>query len=488
MIAAVRHVNAEQKRKTERSVKYWAITALFFFIALSLSGIPPDQRKKSIWFFLSADDTGEAAEIREIVFAELKRELEREGFSILSEQAWRAKLSPEELSSLEIVGGSNAEQLAEKLDVALLLTGSIEVERRDITIELKAYDVLTKSLIFSSFERESKDIGIYNKVSSLSGELIQTLLNWADSQPEEIGRSQSESSTLEGKLLGQPPDQAAVSSEERVTRPEAQLGEKPTEEPSSGLDEPDEAPVETNLELTEQAPVKETSKIRVTILSNDEGAQVYLGSGEQAGAIENGKLVVEVPENIALTLEIQKPGYRPNREDFDLQDRSVEIHLRPLIKKTRFGFELFTTSSQFLGLGAGFRFYVIPDFVLVKADNYIYFSKSADSDESAFAFHDDLRFQIGSYLFSPPNRRFRWGAATGIGVIFSKISETPTHSSYLDLYLDLINLWLDFNWDKGAIFCRVETKYALGMGDCLLEPGFMTGYGPQFTIGWLWKL
>jgi hypothetical protein len=168
----------------------------------------------------------------------------------------------------------------------------------------------------------------------------------------------------------------------------------------------------------------------------------------------------------------------------------VEIRLHPLVKTTRFGFELFSTSSQFLGLGAGFRFYVVPDFVLLRADNYFYFSTGSDGNDSPSAFHDDFRLQIGSYLFTPPTRRLRFGMATGIGVILSVLHESTTKSpssSYLDFYWDLIDLWLDFNWDKGAVFCRVETKYALGIGTGLLEPGLLANYGPQFTVGWLRK-
>jgi hypothetical protein len=462
-------------------VKYGVITLSFLLMAGSLSGDPPDQRANSVWLYLYASDSEEAGEIRSIVTTDLTRELEKQGFSILSEQTWRAKLSQEELSSLERIGSSSAVQLAERAEAAIALVGSIEVERNDIVIRIQAYDVLTNNLIFTRIEKESKDIGIYNKVNSLSRELIDTLLMWSESQPDEIGRLQSETSVPEGTLDEQQLRETTPPETERILEPEA---------PAPGVGEPAGAEMKPGFAVNEQAPVQEEAKIRVTFLSDDEGAEVYLGPDKQAGIIQNGKLVVEVPANTTLAIETKKPGYRVNREKFDLRDQSVEIRLHPLVKTTRFGFELFSTSSQFLGIGAGFRFYVVPDFVLLRADNYFYFSTGSDDHDAPSAFHDDFRLQVGAYLFTPPNRRLRFGMATGIGIILSVLGESTTRSSslsYFDFYWDLINLWLDFNWDKWAVFCRVETKYALGIGTGLLEPGLLADYGPQFTVGWLRK-
>lgn len=462
-------------------MRYRVLTVLFLLMAASLPGSPPDQQAHRVWLYLTASKTEEAEEIRSIVVADLTREMERQGFSIIPEQTWRAKLSRQELSSLEQIGSSSAVRLARQAEAAIALTGSIEVEPWDITLRVQAYDVLANSLIFSTTEKESKDIGIYNKVSSLTRELIDALLIWSESSPDETTRLQSDTSIIEGELDELQSTETTQPQAERMLESDAA---------TPGVSEPAEAEKEPEPEVTEKTPVQEDAKIQVTFLSDDEGALVYLGPNKRAGTIQNGKLVVEVPGKTSLEVEVRKPGYRINREYVELQDQSVEIRLRSLVKNTRFGFELFSTSSQLLGLGTGFRLYVVPDFVLVRVDNYLYFSTSSDSADSPSAFHEDLRLQIGSYLFTPPNRRLRFGISTGIGIILSFLRESgsqPSSSSYFDCYWDLINLWLDFNWDKWAVFCRVETKYALGTGAGLLEPGLLVSYGPQFTVGWLRK-
>jgi hypothetical protein len=189
----------------ERSVKYGAIAVVFALIALSLSGTPADQQATRVCLFLVAAKTEEANEIRSILIAELTREMEKWAFAIIPEQTWRAKLSQEELSSLGLLQSPAAVQLAERVEADIALIGSIQIEGRDIILRIRGYDVPSGSLVFSREKREARNIGIYNRISSLSRELIDALLGWAESQPGNIALSQSETSVLEGKLEAGPP-------------------------------------------------------------------------------------------------------------------------------------------------------------------------------------------------------------------------------------------------------------------------------------------
>ena len=475
----------------ERSVKHWAISVAFILIAVSLTGIPPDPQANTICLFLLPAKTEEANEIRSIVIEDLIHEMEKSGFSIVPEQIWKAKLSQEQLSSLELLPSSAAVQAAARVDADIALIGSIRIENRDIILRIRGYEVVTGNLVFSREEREAVDIGIYNTVSSLSRELIDTLLEWAGSQPGDS--SASRSATSEG---GSEPDRqrsrdSTTYPTQGVLESEAPPGDDPNLSPGQQAGELAQEQLRAEPAALEQPPDRAEAKVRLTLLSYDEGAQVYLRADQRLGTIENGKLVIEVPANTQLAIETTKPGYHSNREYFEVSDQSAEFRLGPLLKETRFGFELFSTSSQFLGIGAGFRFYIVPDYIMFKADDYIYFSVDAGGDDSPSAFHNDFRIQFGSYLFSPPSRRVRFGAATGIGVILSvlgKSSSQSENSTFYDVYWDLVDLWVDYNWQKAAVFFKVETKYALGWGNCLLEPGFVAKHGPQFTIGWLLKL
>jgi hypothetical protein len=474
----------------ERSVKYGAITVVFVIIAVSLSATPPDQQVNRICMFLFATETEEANEIRSIVIEELTREMEKRGFTIIPEQTWRAKLSQEELSSLELLQSSAAVRLAERLEADIALIGTIQIESQVIIIGIRGYDVKTGTLIFSREEREAKNIGIYNTVSSLSKELIDTLLGWAESKSDKIALSRSETSVHERELDEQRSRELTSPPQETVLESEAPPSEEPIEAPIQEGSELAEEEMKVEPDVLEQPPGRKDAKVRITLLSTDEGAQVYLGPDQWLGTIEDGKLVIEVPANTQLAIETTKPGYHINREYFAVNNQSAEIRLRPLFRRTRFGFELFSTSSQFLGIGAGFRLYIVPDYIMFKADDYIYFSIGSGGDDSTSAFHNDFRIQFGSYLFSPPNQRIRFGVATGIGIILSMLGKSNTqseNSTFYDFYWDVVDLWLDFNWHKGAVFFKVETKYALGLGVCLLEPGFLAKHGLQFTVGWLMK-
>jgi hypothetical protein len=189
----------------ERSVKYRAVAVVFALIALSPSGTPADQQATRVCLFLPAANTEEVNKFRSIVIVELTREMEKRGFAIIPEQTWRAKLSQEELSSVGLLQSSAAVQLAERAEADIALIGSIQIEGRDIILRIRGYDVATGSLMFSGEKRGAKDIGIYNRVSSLPRELTDALLGWAESQPGTIALPQSETSVLEGELAARPP-------------------------------------------------------------------------------------------------------------------------------------------------------------------------------------------------------------------------------------------------------------------------------------------
>ena len=186
-------------------MKYRAVAVVFALIAFSPSGTPADQQATRVCLFLPAANTEEVNTFRSIVIVELTREMEKRGFAIIPEQTWRAKLSQEELSSVGLLQSSAAVQLAERAEADIALIGSIQIEGRDIILRIRGYDVATGSLMFSGEKRGAKDIGIYNRFSSLSRELTDALLGWAESQPGTIALPQSETSVLEGELAARPP-------------------------------------------------------------------------------------------------------------------------------------------------------------------------------------------------------------------------------------------------------------------------------------------
>lgn len=115
-----------------------------------------------------------------------------------------------------------------------------------------------------------------------------------------------------------------------------------------------------------------------------------------------------------MSIEKTKPGYHADQETIAIPPHSAAVGLRPLVRASRFDIMLVYTSSQFLGLGAAFRYYPIPDKLLLKVEDYAYFSPGAPA-----AFHNDFNLRVGSYFFTPPRSRLRVGSGTGLGMILS---------------------------------------------------------------------
>ena len=383
----------------------------FVLVAAAAAAAPPEPQQKSVWLQVAPAETEEAATLASIMLFELNSELQRHGFPVVPEQA----------------------------DADLAIAGFIRIQGPDIVLGARGYELRSGGPILDIEQTSSKDIGIYNQISSLTRAMLNDLQSWAGSPDTFVATARHQSMPRPGQA------------------------EKP---------QPAEPPVEAR-PPEESPPIAE---IRVTLRSQDEGAEIYVGQGQRAGRIQAGTLAIDARAGAMLSVEKRKSGYHADREDFQLGNQPVEIPLRPLRRITRFGLELCYTSSQFLGLGAGFRWYLIPDYLMIRADEYTYFSAGS-------AFHQDVRVAIGSYLFTPPHWRVRLALAGGLGVILSVFEG----SAYGDWYWEVADLWLDVNWNRWALFFRAEAKYALGAGGGLLERGLLSGYGPQYTLGWLWK-
>lgn len=163
--------------------------------------------------------------------------------------------------------------------------------------------------------------------------MITELSNWLQSPSTYVATSRSGGLVLEGEPRRQQPPERAI-----------QGGEGPVEvlPPAEGslLD----LGAKTAGEVSEPASAREQPEILVTLLSEDEGAEIYVGQGQLAGTIGSEKLVIGVPAGGTLEVEKRKNGYHADREDFQLADQPVEIPLSPLRKIIRFGFERTNTA------------------------------------------------------------------------------------------------------------------------------------------------
>ena len=203
---------------------------------------------------------------------------------------------------------------------------------------------------------------------------------------------------------------------------------------------------------------------KIALLSEDEGAEIYLGNEGFVGRIENGQLQLPpIPFAIGsqITIEKRKEAYHTGVETIKLKEPEMLIKLKPLRKKAQTVTELNWTLGQLLGFGLAQRLYLNPDSFFLAGEHYFYVQHNfADSKP---VFHHDLRVLVGGYLFTGPHAALRMNLTTGFGMIVTYfwLSDQPM---YADFYWNLVNFALELNFRKHMLYIRSEQKYALGVG------------------------
>ncbi|MBN1836100.1 MAG: hypothetical protein JW820_09640, partial [Spirochaetales bacterium] len=225
----------------------------------------------------------------------------------------------------------------------------------------------------------------------------------------------------------------------------------------------------------------------ITLLSPDEDAEIYLAGEQLVGRIQQGALTLPYfPLAVGSTIRIEKrrEGYYTSTEDLEIVEPRVEITLRPLTPRTRWATELTWSTKQLLGFGLAQRWYPVTDILFLALEHYLYLQHDLTETGRA-VFHHDLELLVGGYPFSRVDARFRIGLSTGLGMIVTYFS-LPDQPVYTDFYFNVINLWLEWNWVRWAVFAGSEAKYAFGIGQNLLGRGMM-GNGALVTVGVMYK-
>ena len=225
----------------------------------------------------------------------------------------------------------------------------------------------------------------------------------------------------------------------------------------------------------------------IVFTSSDEGMEVSLSGDQDIGRITNGR--VTLPEDAAapgtkVVLHKSKPGYHASEQTVTLTT-AKEIPLKPLAPEHHLALELNSTLGQLLGLGAAVRSYRDPDWWFVDFGSYLWVQPPANF-AARVVLHTDFFAGTGTYLILPPDAPVRVGLSTGAGFIASFLS-TPGFPAYVDVYLDVLNWWVEASFFGATFYVRQEYKYSLGMGNNLLGQGWMVGQFPPTTAGVLFR-
>jgi len=224
----------------------------------------------------------------------------------------------------------------------------------------------------------------------------------------------------------------------------------------------------------------------IVFRSKDEGMQVRYESGQDIGSVSDGILKAPyVPFVVGTTIKVsmEKADHYPDSRNYILTEGMNEFELPPLEKKFRNELSLYWCYGQSVGAGLGYRYYPIPDYIFLSADNYFYIQYDF-MDYSEPVYHDDASFSVGAYLFSSHLTPIRFGASVGCGVIVTSFTQSnmPT---YTDYYLNFATLFLDLNLRPWTLYAQGALKYSLGIGNNILGQQYLIlpKFGPFVSVG-----
>lgn len=238
--------------------------------------------------------------------------------------------------------------------------------------------------------------------------------------------------------------------------------------------------------------VQEDPKVhKITFISNQEDMEIYLPDGELLGHITHSVLNVtdreyELGTKLLITKKLK--GFRTGEQYIFLDKEKSAVPLSDLKKAQTMALEMNWTYTQLMGIGSGFRYYLIPDWMYISFDSYFYLQRDFSTPDGNDLLHSDMRLLAGLYLGFGPESIFRINVSIGVGVILTM----PLHKSanYTDFYLNPINISFELNFDDWAFYLRPELRIAMGIGENnLLGGGILHSdyYIPPITIGVLRK-
>lgn len=208
----------------------------------------------------------------------------------------------------------------------------------------------------------------------------------------------------------------------------------------------------------------------------------YLGSVRN-GRLEAPWLPLDVGSTALVTASL--PGRYPKTVPVLVTGEERLIPLPRLETKGQHAFTLSTGAGRFLGLGAEYRRYLVPDrlFLAAKDDLYLQYEFTAASRP---VFHNDSFFTLGFYPLSDPEARFRFAIATGWGFMLTLLSGSGTAgATYFDVVLEPAAFIFEFRSGDWSLVLEPCMRYATGTGSGLLQRGWLSNgdFGPLVGIG-----
>lgn len=164
-----------------------------------------------------------------------------------------------------------------------------------------------------------------------------------------------------------------------------------------------------------------------------------------------------------------------------IEDPATPIRVPELPDKERFGVQLNYSLGRMVGAGIGARWYPIVDRGYIGGETDLFFSGATNGAPNRII-HNDYRLLLG---FRPgrPENRLRVDISSGFGTLLS-LTEQVNTSSYVDIYISVINLAFEARLGRFRPFIRGGVNYVIEEEFSLLETGVRTSFfNPAATTG-----
>lgn len=230
----------------------------------------------------------------------------------------------------------------------------------------------------------------------------------------------------------------------------------------------------------------------LVFVSVDEGARISVGDTE-LGEISEGRCTapyLPFASGGNLIVRLAKDGYWDRMQTIAVPDSETEIPLKALFVKAQSAYGFNYGTARILGAAAGYRKYIVPDQIYLRAEASIWATYDF-SPAASPVLHDELRFGLGAYLFFDPNARFRSSVGfglSGIGTLFTACDANPRAG--FDICIEPFFLTLEWHWPTWALVFESRFPYSLGSGSGFLKQGWLevNKSGPLFySIGIVFK-
>ncbi len=237
-------------------------------------------------------------------------------------------------------------------------------------------------------------------------------------------------------------------------------------------------------EPAEEAP---TLVAGVRFLSPQDGVEVRRGGdGQLLGITDGGEviadyLVLGASEELPLLLE--RPGFYPKEitVEVDPEDRSDPILLPPLDRATRVATYLGWSPQQVLGLSLGGRYYLQPDLSFLQLEVLYHLQRDFSVEATGSSSHFDTRLAGGRYLLLGYSSWFRVSLEAAAGLIYTSFPAKEIEA-YVDPYVVPLALSLEANGSNVSVFARFETRFALSGAKAFFPRGVIEVPGQDLPI------